>query len=79
MSPVLGQIFLPGLTTPRHENRKILYESKRIRSCCVEMSDLSNDTKKHTMKSRETIPLQVKISSLLILFFVLFLACFLLE
>jgi hypothetical protein len=25
--------------------------------CTVEMSDLSNDTKKHTMKSRETIPL----------------------
>jgi hypothetical protein len=27
------------------------------------MSDLSNDTKKHTMKSRETIPLSVQYST----------------
>jgi hypothetical protein len=52
-----------NLTTVWHENRKIRYENellkaKEPRSWCVEMSDLSNDTKKHTTKSRETIPLK---------------------
>jgi hypothetical protein len=37
--------------------RKRTFKSKRTRSWCVKMSDLSNDTKKHTTKSRETIPL----------------------
>jgi hypothetical protein len=36
MSPVLGQmlgtIFLPGLTTPRHENRKIRYENELLKA-----------------------------------------------
>jgi hypothetical protein len=58
----LGAIFLPGLTTARHEKsknsiRKQTFKSKRTRSWCVEMSDLSNDTQKHTTKSHETIPL----------------------
>jgi hypothetical protein len=51
------------LTTPRHENRKNwtrkrTFKSKRTHSWCLEMSDLSNDTKKHTSKSHETIPLK---------------------
>jgi hypothetical protein len=37
--------------------RKRTFKSKRTCSWCVEMSDLSNDTKKHTTKYRETIPL----------------------
>jgi hypothetical protein len=28
----LGAIFLPGLTTPRHENRKILYENELLKA-----------------------------------------------
>jgi hypothetical protein len=55
--------FHPGLTTQRRKNRKIRHEheilkAKSTRSLCVETTDLSNDTKKHTTKSRETIPLK---------------------
>jgi hypothetical protein len=36
MSPVLGQIlapfFLPGLTSPRHKNRKIIYENEFLKA-----------------------------------------------
>jgi hypothetical protein len=39
--------------------RKRNFKSKRTRSWCIEMSDLSNDTKKDTKKSRETIPLNL--------------------
>jgi hypothetical protein len=39
--------------------RKRTFKSKGTRSWCAEMSDLSNDTKKHTTKSRETIPLNL--------------------
>jgi hypothetical protein len=28
----LGAIFLPGLTTPRHENRKIRYENELLKA-----------------------------------------------
>jgi hypothetical protein len=28
----LGTIFLPGLTTPRHENQKIRYENKLLKA-----------------------------------------------
>jgi hypothetical protein len=28
----LGAIFLPGLPTPRHENRKILYENELLKA-----------------------------------------------
>jgi hypothetical protein len=28
----LGDIFLPGLTTARHENRKILYENELLKA-----------------------------------------------
>jgi hypothetical protein len=28
----LGAIFLPGLTTPRHENRKIRYKSELLQA-----------------------------------------------
>jgi hypothetical protein len=55
----LGAIFLPGLTAPIHENPKIQYENEILKAkepTPVQMSDLSNDTKKHTTKSRETIP-----------------------
>jgi hypothetical protein len=34
------------------------FKSKWTRSWCVETSDQSNDTKKHTTESRETIPLR---------------------
>jgi hypothetical protein len=69
MSPVLGQscapFFHPGLTTHRRENRKTRHKNEILRanegSLCVETSDLSNDTKKHTTKSRETIPLSFKL------------------
>jgi hypothetical protein len=30
--PYLGAIFLPGLTTPRHENQKILYENELLKA-----------------------------------------------
>jgi hypothetical protein len=49
-------------TTPRRENRNSTrnrnFKSKRTRSLCVGTSDPWNDTKKHTTKSRETIPLK---------------------
>jgi hypothetical protein len=60
---VIAQLYSQGkLTTPSHKNRKIRHEneilkSNRIRSACVQTSDLSNDTKKHITKTRETIPL----------------------
>jgi hypothetical protein len=42
----------------RCENKEIRnFKSKWTRFLCVGTSDLSNDTKKHTTKSRETIPL----------------------
>jgi hypothetical protein len=28
----LGTIFLPGLTTPRHENQKILYKNELLKA-----------------------------------------------
>jgi hypothetical protein len=28
----LGTIFLPGLTTPKHENRKIRYENELLKA-----------------------------------------------
>jgi hypothetical protein len=47
-----------GLTRKaKNSIQKLIFKSKRSRSWCVEMSDLSYDTKKHTTKSRETIPL----------------------
>jgi hypothetical protein len=58
----LGAIFLPGLTTARHENRKILYENELLKAkgpapdvykCRI----YRMIPKKHTTKSRETIPL----------------------
>jgi hypothetical protein len=53
------------LATPRRENKtkfdmysKHHFKSKRTRSVCVGgASDLLNDTKIYTTKSRETIPL----------------------
>jgi hypothetical protein len=30
--PNLGAIFLPGLTTPRHKNRKIPYENELLKA-----------------------------------------------
>jgi hypothetical protein len=44
------------LATPRHENRKIQTRKRNFKSTRT-TSDLSNDTKKHTSKSSETIPL----------------------
>jgi hypothetical protein len=47
------------LATLRRENQKIQHENEiitRARSVCVGISDLSNDTKKHTTTSHETIP-----------------------
>jgi hypothetical protein len=59
----VGTIFPSGAhyaRTLKSKNsiRKRTFKNKRPRSWCVEMSDLSNDAKKHTTKSRETIPLR---------------------
>jgi hypothetical protein len=52
---------------PRRENRNIRHKneilSKRIRSLCGGTSDLSNDTKKRTTKSRETTGIPLSKSS----------------
>jgi hypothetical protein len=41
----------------KNSTQNRLYFNKRTRSGRVAMSELSNGTKKHTSKSRETIPL----------------------
>jgi hypothetical protein len=49
------------LTTAGYENRKILYENELLKAKepapDVKKCQISNDTKKHTTKSCETIPL----------------------
>jgi protein-L-isoaspartate O-methyltransferase len=60
---LIAQLHTQGkLTAPRRKTQKIRHEieilkSKRTRYASAQTSDLSNDTKKHTTKSCETIPL----------------------
>jgi hypothetical protein len=42
----------------KNSTQKRNFKSKRSRPICVGTSDLSNDTKKHSLKSRETVPLR---------------------
>jgi hypothetical protein len=42
----------------KYSTRNRNFKRKRTHSICVGTSDLSNDTKNHTTKSRETIPLK---------------------
>jgi hypothetical protein len=60
----LGAIFLPGAhygLTRKSKNSiwKRTFKSKRTRSWCVEMSDLSNDTKKTYHKISWDYPLKI--------------------
>jgi hypothetical protein len=59
----LGAIFLLGLTKPRHENQKIQYENELLKAkeptpYVFKCQIYRMTPKKHTMKSRDTIPLK---------------------
>jgi hypothetical protein len=47
----------PNQHLHEHSTQKRNCKGKRQQTACVETSDLSADTKKHTTKFRETVPL----------------------
>jgi hypothetical protein len=57
---VQGGVFERFCNTTKLKNStgKRNFKSKGTRCVCVGNSDILNDTKKHTTKSRETIPLR---------------------